>query len=118
MNFKPKKLKERLDNILQAVKKDNPLLGYDVAKYRIKTRWPEAEPYIMQSPWTAADYAINVIKDRWSEAEPYILQDPGAARYYATVLLKQRWPEAEPYIKNDPGAWFRYKHKFNIKDEL
>jgi hypothetical protein len=118
MNFKTKRLKERLDKILQAVKKDNPLLGYDVARYRIKTRWPEAEPYIMKYAWNAVDYANDVIGGRWPEAEQYILQDPGAARYYAVVVLKHRWPEAEPYIRQNADAWFRYKHRFDIKDEL
>jgi hypothetical protein len=118
MNFKPKRIKEKLDHLLQMVKKDNPLLGYMVAKNRIKTRWPEAELYIMQSPWTAVDYAIEVIKGRWPEAELYIMKDPGAARYYAYQILMHRWPEAEPYIKQNADAWFRYKHKFNIKDEI
>jgi hypothetical protein len=116
MNFKPKRLKERLDHILQKVKKDNPLLGYVVAKNKLKTRWPEAEPYIMQSSWAAVDYALDVIGGRWPEAEQYILQDPGAARYYAVVVLKHRWPEAEPIIKQNADAWFRYN--FHFKDEI
>lgn len=118
MNFKTKRLKERLDNILQMVKNGNPLLGYDVAKNRLKTRWPEAEPFIMPYAWNAVDYANDVIKGRWPEAEPYIKKDPGAARYYAYHILMHRWPEAEPYIKQDPDAWFRYKHNFHIKDEI
>ena len=89
MNFKTKRLKERLDKILQAVKKDNPLLGYDVARYKIKTRWPEAEPYIMKHPRMATDYAF--------------------------YILGERWPEAEPYIKQDPVQWDVYKYNFKIK---
>lgn len=116
MNFKPKRIKERVDHILQKVKKDNPLLGYIFAKNRLKHRWPEAEPFIMQSPWTAVDYAIDVIKGRWSEAEPYIKKDSGAARYYAYHIIKDRWPEAESIIKQSASNWLDYKKRFKIHE--
>ena len=99
MNFKPKRIKDRIE----AIKKD-PEKAYEHAKFFIKKRWPEAEPYIMKDPQAAYKYAVNFIKGRWPEAEPYIMQNPYWAQYYVENVIKGRWPEAEPYIMKDARA--------------
>ena len=106
MNFKPKRIKERLE----AFKKD-PQMAYYVASAILKQRWPEAEPYIMKDPLYAYNYALRVLnRERWPEAEPYIMKNPRVALYYAHDVIRGRWPEAEPYIKKDPTQWETYRY--------
>lgn len=108
MNFKPKRIKERLE----PYKKD-PQGAYYVANTILKDRWPEAEPYIMKDPLYAYTYAKNVLKrKRWPEAEPYIMQSPRWSLYYAYDVIGGRWLEAEPYIMKDPDEWELYKYNF------
>jgi len=86
----------------------DPYAAVDYAGYVIKGRWPEAEPMILTHPYAATDYARYVIKGRWPEAEPYILTDLTFAVYYAQSVIKGRWPEAEPNILKDPYTARRY----------
>jgi hypothetical protein len=112
MNFKPKRIKERIEG----AKKD-PWRAYAVAA-TLKMRWPEIEPLIMKHPKIAFMYANHVLKGkRWKEAEPYIIQDPEWAFYYAQSVIKGRWLKAEPIIKQDPVHWNLYKHRF-LRHEL
>jgi len=48
----------------------NPEYAYYYAKFIIKGRWPEAEPYIMKDkdPYLIVWYARYIIKGRWPEA--------------------------------------------------
>ena len=81
--------------ILETIMKD-PASAYEYAAEVIRSRWPEAEPYIMKSDY-AVEYATEVIRSRWPEAEPYIMKSDYAVEY-AKEIIKGRWPEAEPYI--------------------
>jgi hypothetical protein len=111
MNFKPKRIKERLE----PYKKD-PQGAFYIARTILKDRWPEAEPFIMKDPLYAYNYTYYVLGGyRWPEAEPYIMKHPRMATDYAFYILGERWPEAEPYIKQDPVQWDVYKYNFKIK---
>jgi hypothetical protein len=82
---------------------------YCYAKDVIKTRWPEAEKFIMEDPRQACFYAEQVIKGRWPEAEEYIIKNFKLAFWYAKDVIKGRWPEAEKCIMEDPEYWGRYQ---------
>ena len=86
----------------------NPKYAYKYAKKVLKRRWPAAELYIMQDPEYAVEYAIDVLKSEWREAEPYIMQDPEQAYYYAKTILKSEWPAAERYIMQNPKYAYYY----------
>lgn len=60
MNFKPKRIKERLESY-----KKDPQGAYYVANTILKDRWPEAEPYIMKDPseWELYKYNFFNIKN-------------------------------------------------------
>lgn len=78
-------------------------------------RWPEAEKFIINDPWTAYKYAKHVLKGRWPEAENSIKREPYAAYWYARDVIKNRWPEAEEIIKTDATTWWRYLRHFETK---
>lgn len=44
-------------------------LAFSYIKQVRLTRWPEIEPYILQSPELIYNYSYNIIKKRWPEAE-------------------------------------------------
>jgi len=47
----------------------------------------------MKDPRSAYWYARFIIKDRWPEAEPYIMKDSLWANLYAYITKnKDRWP--------------------------
>ena len=50
---------------------------------------PESEPYIVKHPGWASEYARDVIKGRWPEAEPYILN---SRNVYAIEIYKDAFP--------------------------
>ena len=85
------------------------------ARYVVKGRWPEAEPYIMKNPKTAYRYALCVIKGRWLEAEPYIKKNPEQACHYAYYILEGRWPEAESYMQKNPFFTYLYSCRFKVR---
>ena len=171
-SFRPVKAKERLDQLRKTpggafkaaliTKKRDPnvekallereknnfetsLLTADLVNYAekvIQDRWPEAEPYILRSPYSSTWYAINVIKGAWPEAEniikqyarlsnqyaryakkdrfeegePIILGNTDEAVDYAIHVLHKRWPEAERILKAENEApWHEYKAYFNLK---
>lgn len=114
------------------------------AKNVIQDRWPEAEPYILRSPYNSTWYAIEVIKGAWPEAEniikrnarlsvqyarhakkgrfeegePTILSNPDEIVDYAIHVIGDRWPEAEPILKADNEApWQEYKYYFGIEEK-
>jgi hypothetical protein len=91
MNFKPKKIKERLE----AIKTDPEKAVKFISEHLPGTRWPEAEKYIMKDTDWASYYAVKVIKGPWPEAEPYILQYLPGAVFYAAYARKKLWPELE-----------------------
>lgn len=124
---------------------ETSLLTADLVNYAekvIQDRWPEAEPYILRSPYNSTWYAINVIKGAWPEAEniikqyarlsnqyaryakkdrfeegePIILGNTDEAVDYAIHVLHKRWPEAERILKAENEApWHEYKAYFNLK---
>ena len=126
---------------------DSSLLTADLVNYAqnvIQGRWPEAEPYILRSPYSTTWYAINVIKGAWPEAEniikqyarlsnqyarhakkgrfkegePIILGNTDEAVDYAIHVLHKRWPEAETILKAENEApWLEYKDYFGIEEE-
>jgi hypothetical protein len=59
-------------------------------------------------------YARFELKKRWLEAEPYIMKDPEWAYRYAVNIFKRRWTEAEPYIRKNNSIWDDYKSVFGI----
>lgn len=61
-------------------------------------RWLEAEPYIIENPQVAADYARWVIGGRWPEAESSIASHVDAVWAYVAHTCKCRVPEFEPMI--------------------
>ena len=113
MPLKPIKAKDRLERI-----KTNPLKAFHFAHKVLKTRWPEAEPYIMKDLTYTILYAIYMIKERWPEAEKIIIKDPRAAYEYAKYILNQPWPEAVPYSKQDAYWYNLYKKEFANKENL
>ena len=126
---------------------DSSYLTSDLVNYAknvIQDRWPEAEPYILRSPYNSTWYAIEVIKGAWPEAEniikrnarlstqyarhakkgrfeegePTILSNPDEIVDYAIHVIGDRWPEAEPILKADNEApWQEYKYYFGIEEE-
>lgn len=48
-------------------------LAYDYIKHVKLTRWPEIEPYILQSPLEIYSYARNAVKKRWPEGEKQLI---------------------------------------------
>ena len=89
----------------------NPKKAFEWANHN-RTRFPEAEPYIVKDPQWAVKYAAEVLEDRWPEAEATILQsqDPYKAYVYAMFALKSRWPEAEAIIATKPFEAYAYAH--------
>ena len=84
----------------------------------LKRRWPEAEPYILNSDsWQIHRYASEVIHGRWLEAEPLIIKAAIDNSYkidwvycYARDVIKGRWPEAERLIMRDPASANEYAY--------
>ncbi len=97
MNFKPKRVKEKLEAI-----KTDPKRALEFAAKVLGERWPEAEPYIMKDPESAFKYATYVMREPWPEAEPYILKSFGPAMEYAVYTKKKLWPELEKLIDGKP----------------
>ena len=92
----------------EIIDSSNAERAYVYAINVLKSRWPEAEPFIAKDPRTVGEYAKNVLKSRWPEAEPFIAKDPGTASAYAINVLKSRWPEAEPVIAKDSKSAYLY----------
>jgi hypothetical protein len=67
----------------------------DYATKILRSRWPEAEPIILESDHESYKYARDIIKGRWPEAEPVILDGLHNIVNYARNVIKGRWPEAE-----------------------
>jgi len=96
----------------------DPIMACNYARYVMnRKRWPEAEPYIAEDPYEAYWYARNIMKEkRFPEAELYIMKDPALAYLYARDIMKgKRWSEAEPYIMKDPEWAVAYAHRIMKK---
>jgi hypothetical protein len=108
MNFKPKKIKERVEDI----KTDPEKATKFVIEHLPGTRWPEAEKYIMRDPRWATQYAIGVIHGPWPEAEPYILKNLSYAVNYAAYAKMKLWPELERELDDYSQKFLRstYNH--------
>jgi hypothetical protein len=70
---------------------------------------------IKKSPREAYLYARYTIKDRWEEAEPYIMKSPMYAARYAKDVMRCKWEEAEPVIKRHIVWWYDYCDEFGIE---
>ena len=82
------------------------------------SRWSEFESKLLSAPVMIDEllrYAVDYANGRWPEAEKYIIQKPWSASGYAIRVMKKRWPEAEPTIAKDPGEWKHYATVFDIK---
>jgi len=86
----------------------DPSMAVNYAKNVIKGRWKAAELIIMKDPYYAFQYAAEVIKGRWEEAEPYIMKLSNPAYRYAVEILGHRWKEAEPIIMKHPFSAYNY----------
>ena len=77
----------------------DPRYAYDYARYRLKGRWPEAEPVIAQDANLSYSYATYVLKSRFPEGEAAIATDLNWAERYARLVLHDPNPEtwAERY---------------------
>ena len=102
-----------LELIAHIIKKDS-WYAYRYARYVMKGRWVEAEPYIMKTTCGAYYYARRVINGRWKEAEPCIMEDPDYAYSYARYVINGRWLEAEPIIEDDGAWWGHYCGYFKL----
>lgn len=107
-------------------KTSRPIVLVYYAQEKLKSRWPEAELYILEKCRRNESideihhlfaYALNVIKPydkknpnydrgRWLEAEPIIKTDSHVAYNYALAILKERWqdPAVERDILNSDSA--------------
>jgi hypothetical protein len=86
----------------------DPDWGYRYARH-LGHRFPEAEPYIIQSPQVAVAYAEALLGEPWPEAEASIARDAQASYTYAWRLLQgSRFPAGEPAIAQDPDFAYRY----------
>lgn len=72
------------------------------------TRFPAAEPVIMQNAKTAYNYALNVIKGPWPEAEHVIATDGKLALDYAINVLGGAFPAGEAEIAKDANRAYTY----------
>lgn len=89
-----------------------PRLSIEYAKYIIKGRWYEAEPYILKSDMVYI-YAVNVIDGRWPEGEEAMLKwHDNDGKYilylYAKEIINGRWIEAEQAILTCSEATYYY----------
>ena len=104
---------EDVDTIVKLLKQ------YKLDSHRFKD-FPKdvIEKVILKSEdvWCAYYYALKILKSRWKEAEPYIMKNSYYAYNYALYILKSRWLEAEPIIKQDEYWWNEYRSYFNIKN--
>jgi hypothetical protein len=57
-------------------------------------------------------YARDVIGGRWPEGEPAIATSPYSAYYYARDVIGGRWPEGEPAIATSPDYANQYLEAF------
>jgi hypothetical protein len=74
---------------------------------------PEYFQVIMKDPRDAYLYARDVIKGPWPEAEPFIINSPFVANY-AYDVKKDRWPKAEDNIfKSDSSIVADYFERYN-----
>jgi hypothetical protein len=85
-----------------------PNIAYYYARYVMKRRWEDAEPYISRQDSIAFNYAYWVVKGRWEECEQTLIDgDPYYIARYAEDVLDGRWadigkPEAEEVLKTYP----------------
>lgn len=95
------------------------LLNYaiDYAARFYKGGWPQLEEYLAHS-YKAALYCQRVTKRRWPEAEPYIMEAPISAATYAVDVMKHRWPEAEQTIRKDEYARQLYVKAFGVEGRI
>lgn len=106
-------------------KKDRNLEKFDVKEPIGKTRYEESRDNILEAikkhPEAAANYASQTLHKRWPEAEPYICQSPSdAINYYARLSNSfregemVRWPEAEKYLITDASNLFTYLRYYAV----
>lgn len=105
-NTYPDKLSQQLNIPIKVV---DHMRTYTLTHGRIKS----FEPYIIQDPQSAANYALVALNKRWPEAESTIIKDPRAAVIYSTQVLKSRWPEAEQIIGSHKDAVKAYNAVFH-----
>lgn len=98
---------EPIGTTIDEICKDRTLVCLYAADV-LKGRWPEMEPFILESPYEASQYAETVIGGRWPEAEPVIMEDALEACDYARFVIGGRWPEAESVIARDAEAAYWY----------
>lgn len=75
---------------------------------RAGTRIPEFEPFLIQNPESAAQYANFVIKASWPEAEDSISTDANASYNYALNSIRARWEKGENVISTNPQLSLSY----------
>jgi hypothetical protein len=105
-------------SIIHCTKKGASGLGlfnylWDLHKQGLQ--WIEGEQYLMENHIDdAVHYARYVLKRRWLEAEPYIMKDQNLALVYATALMDERWLELEKSCDTKSYHWEQYCDKFNV----
>ncbi len=91
----------------------HPILSLQYAMAFSKSRWAEAEPYIIHSLIKQAndfnqlvkltmDYAKRFIVGRWPQLEPCILRHHKAIYLYSLHHIGGRWSEGESCLVNSP----------------
>jgi hypothetical protein len=101
-----------LESLLKADRVGSLLSYAELLGHRI----PEVENKLLTGGVDAASllngYARDVIHGRWPEAEKFIAQKPFTAFDYATKIMKARWPEGEEAIDKVPDLWHKYMKAF------
>jgi len=65
------------------------------------------------APFWCFWYALIVMKSRWQEAEPFIMKSASWSFHYSMEVLKGRWQEAEHIIAKDFYWRQQYEQRFN-----
>lgn len=84
-----------------------PSMLYQVRK-KSKARIQEFEPFIIQHPFSAAEYASICIHGPWPEAESMIGTDANASFHYAKTVMKGRFQNGENAIASDASLSIKY----------
>lgn len=72
------------------------------------TRIEEFEPFIIQHPVSAANYASSIIRGPWQEAEESISTDANASYNYSRNVIRAKWEKGEEVISADAGLSLSY----------
>lgn len=82
--------------------------NFKAVQQTLRDKRLQAEPYIIQDPYWASEYADKVIERPWPAAESTIMQDPLSASNYSINVMQQPWSAAHDTIRKDRKIWNDY----------